>query len=516
MTGGSITMTADRRNGDPTVADLLNNVEAEQRIIGLALRDNRVWPVIAEIVDPHHFGDPLHAQIFKLIGETIAAGQAADPITLAPRVAGWPDVGEITVPAYLGRLVACALIPAQAAAEHARQVREIGMRRAAMAIGHELTESAAADIDRLQDVADVASEIIALRQNGRVATAAAIDAARLFAEPADDRTWLIDNMIPEGEVVLLGADGGSGKSLLALQLAFAAMTGRPFIGQEPTRRFRTIILSAEDDEREITRRLHRIAREDYPFSHDDLMRDAEGMTHIIDATQDVDPKLATFDRERGLQPTPMYRRLKRDIATHHADLVVIDSAADVFEEEIDRYAVRSFIRLLRGLGCTVLLLAHPSVDAMKTGRGYSGSTHWNNAVRARLYLRRDSEAEDPDARILEMAKSNYGPTGNKIRLTWQDGRFIPHVPSVDDVATQLETEQTFLSILAKYNDQGRSVSPAPRANNYAPRQMMSHPDAEGLSRHQLERAMEHLLSAGRLRVEPYGPPSKGHQRLVIV
>jgi RecA-family ATPase len=333
-------------------------------------------------------------------------------------------------------------------------------------------------------------------------------------QPAD-RRWLIEHMIPEGEVVLLGADGGSGKSLLALQLAFSAMAGRPFIGQEPARRFRTLILSAEDDEDEIARRLHRIARAEYPFSHDDLMREVDGMCHVIDATREVDPKLATFDSERGVRPTPMYRRLKASIAEHGADLVVIDSAADVFEEEIDRYAVRSFIRLLRGLGCAVLLLAHPSVDAMRTGRGYSGSTHWNNAIRARLYLRRDSEDDAPDARILEMAKSNYGPTGNKINLTWEDGRFVPHIPGVDDAATQIETERTFLGILAEYTDQGRAASPVPRANNFAPRMMSKHPKAEGLTRDQLHRAMEHLLSAGRLRVEEYGRPANRHQRLVL-
>ena len=61
------------------------------------------------------------------------------------------------------------------------------------------------------------------------------------------------------------------------------------------------------------------------------------------------------------------------------------------------------------LNAAVIILAHPSVDGIKTGRGYSGSTHWNNAVRSRLYFTtgpqtKDEEAgppSDPDTRLLE-------------------------------------------------------------------------------------------------------------------
>ena len=70
------------------------------------------------------------------------------------------------------------------------------------------------------------------------------------------------------------------------------------------------------------------------------------------------------------------------------------------------------------LKAAVLFIAHPSVDGIKTGRGYSGSTHWNNSVRSRLYFTDGTSADsegppNPDLRVIELAKSNRARRGEK-------------------------------------------------------------------------------------------------------
>mgnify|MGYP001616429289 FL=1 len=40
------------------------------------------------------------------------------------------------------------------------------------------------------------------------------------------RRWIVEGLVPQGAVTMLGGDGGVGKTLLAQQLATAAVLGR--------------------------------------------------------------------------------------------------------------------------------------------------------------------------------------------------------------------------------------------------------------------------------------------------
>jgi hypothetical protein len=50
----------------------------------------------------------------------------------------------------------------------------------------------------------------------------------------------------------------------------------------------------------------------------------------------------------------------------------------------------------------------------------------------------------------------------------------------------------------------------------APQRMIGMNEVKGFKRSEIDRAGKALLSAGTIRQEPYGPPSKGKHRLVIV
>jgi hypothetical protein len=102
--------------------------------------------------------------------------------------------------------------------------------------------------------------------------------------------------------------------------------------------------------------------------------------------------------------------------------------------ENDRTQVRQFTGLLRHIAidadCAVLLASHPSVSGMKKGSGLSGSTAWHNSVRTRLYFKEanangNNSKADHDLRELECMKSNYGPSGEVVRLHWDNGVFKP-------------------------------------------------------------------------------------------
>src|SRR5215469_3805875 len=57
------------------------NPDAEMALLGALLCNNRLLEY-AEILQPDHFGNALHARIFEQVRKLIARGQVANPITL--------------------------------------------------------------------------------------------------------------------------------------------------------------------------------------------------------------------------------------------------------------------------------------------------------------------------------------------------------------------------------------------------------------------------------------------------
>lgn len=81
-----------------------------------------------------------------------------------------------------------------------------------------------------------------------------------------DRQWCVPGMIPASTVTLLGGDGGTGKSLLALQLAATMATGGTWMGRRLDPR-NALYITAEDERDEVHRRLDAIGRaNDVPYS----------------------------------------------------------------------------------------------------------------------------------------------------------------------------------------------------------------------------------------------------------
>src|SRR5450432_852108 len=80
-------------------------------------------------------------------------------------------------------------------------------------------------------------------------TLAFFNAASLQGERIPSRLWHVPELIPGGEITLLSGDGGTGKSLLALQLAVATAAALLWIGTHPANG-RAMFISAEDDAKE--------------------------------------------------------------------------------------------------------------------------------------------------------------------------------------------------------------------------------------------------------------------------
>lgn len=79
-------------------------------------------------------------------------------------------------------------------------------------------------------------------------------------QPVPERKWHVPDLIPGNTVTILGGDGGTGKSLLALQLAVATSTRTEWIGRCIATPGKAVVLCAEDDESELHIRMAGICR----------------------------------------------------------------------------------------------------------------------------------------------------------------------------------------------------------------------------------------------------------------
>jgi RecA-family ATPase len=340
------------------------------------------------------------------------------------------------------------------------------------------------------------------------------NAASFANTPVPPREWDAEDLVPKKQVTILGGDGATGKTTLALQYAVAKAVGGEWLGRMIPQG-RCLFITAEDDEQEIHRRLHDICEE--------LRIDIEALGDLDVrslAGDEGGALLAELDGPRGaLKPTALYEQTTEYITARKPALVILDPRADLFGgDENNRVHARQFIGLLRrwaiSLGPTVLLLDHPSMSGMATGSGSSGSTAWSNSVRSRLYfsrIRDDKGGEDDeDARVLTTKKANYARAGLKIALWWRRGVFVPSASagtSFAAIAAQAHVDRVFLDLLDIYTAEGRPVSGL-TSPTYAPAVFSKDPRAEGAKRKSLEGAMNRLFAARKIHLVETGPPSK--------
>ncbi len=240
-----------------------------------------------------------------------------------------------------------------------------------------------------------------------------------------------------------------------------------------------------------------------------------------------DNLLVTFDGDGRARLTERFSELTKAAKEFGAELVVLDTAADLFGgNENDRSQVRQFIgyalgNLAKAIGCAVLLNAHPSRSGMSaTGDMDGGSTGWSNTARSRWSLTRpqvdgEEAAPDTDERLLTRRKANYAARGTDIKLRWSNGILAPDKPASSGFARlsdAIHAEQVFLALLDRLVVAGVHLSHSRNAGNFAPKIMVKRPDRDGLSARDLEGAMHRLFEQNRIAVREY---DRQHHKAIV-
>jgi len=238
------------------------------------------------------------------------------------------------------------------------------------------------------------------------------------------REWIMDGWIPAGQTTLLSGRGGEGKTAVAQHIATCVALGRSYIDAILTAG-PVLMWAGEDDEAELWRRQAAICAW--------LRVGLTELTERLFLYSFVDHDMSLCATAYGtLQPTPLMRHLAGQVRDLKPRLVILDNTSRIFGgQEQDRNHVMTFCAWLRA-ACSpaaLLLLGH---TAKPSESEYSGSTAWENAVRARLLFSSrppDAESgsggEDESVRYISRRKLN-APGGRLThRLTWQNDALVP-------------------------------------------------------------------------------------------
>lgn len=486
----------------------LSDLEAESSLIGALLVENELIDSVAAALEPGDFAEPLHGRIFCAALELRAQGKPANPATLKPRFDADPAMRELGGTIYLARLTQRldGLFGVEALSE---RIAGLAERRRRL---EWLTEQTAATWDAARPLGDLTAPQF---RDTRGLTS--LDLASLANFEPKPKRFIIPQLAPAGEVTLFTGAGAVGKSLLAQQLATALAAGRNTLGLD-IRRGPAIYLTAEDDADQLHwRQKHLCAALDV------RMADLAGSLHLISRRGELN-YLAVSDGG-PLEPTSLFGQVARLTRSIGASALFIDNVAHVFPgDENDRGEVTQFINLLNGLagstGAAIILLGHPN----KAGDSYSGSTGWLNAVRSQIYLERPKGSDhDPDLRVLHIGKPNYTRAGEAFRCRWHDWAFILDEDLPQDQRSELaETiacsaeNEAFMACLRVRASQGNSRAVGPKPGpSFAPSQFEGMPQARGYDRQALKRAMERLLTIGRIECETVENKAKGRETTII-
>src|SRR5689334_13365701 len=146
-----------------------HNIEAEQSLLGAILVNNDAFYRVSDFLEPSHFFEPIHRQIFETAGSLIRMSKLATPVTLKTFLPSDLDLGGITVAQYLARLAAEATTVINAY-DYGHTIYDLALRRELIRIGEDMVNvayDAPVDFAPRAQIEDTERKLYELAESGR-------------------------------------------------------------------------------------------------------------------------------------------------------------------------------------------------------------------------------------------------------------------------------------------------------------------------------------------------------------
>jgi len=328
---------------------LPHNIEAEQALLGALLVNNDVYDRVANIVQPAHFFDPVHARIFEVSAERIRKNALATPVTIKAFFENDPGLAELGGAAYLVRLAGAA-ISLFAARDYAQLVYDLAIRRDLILLGQTIAEKAAKseiDSEPKDQIVEAEQALYQLGEQGKIDKGfqtfrrAVIDAVKV-ANAAYERdgglaglsTGLADldkrlGGLHPSDLLILAGRPSMGKTSLATNIAFniarAYRKGTRPDGSEGAVEggvvgFFSLEMSSEQLAARVLSEASRVPS--HQIRHGDMTE--EEMRRFIQAARDLENCPLFIDDTPALPISTIAARARRLKRQHGLDALVVD------------------------------------------------------------------------------------------------------------------------------------------------------------------------------------------------
>jgi hypothetical protein len=242
-------------------------------------------------------------------------------------------------------------------------------------------------------------------------------------EDPPPREWLLRRgevpMLARGLVGLLVAPGGRGKTYALCDLAISIATGLPWLGViDVATRGRVVLALAEEDDAEVRRRLHAVARARGLVDADLAGADSRIVPFGL-AGRDV--SLVVVDGS-NVTLSPLHRELVQLASAHEYHAVLLDPLARWAPGvESDNAVATRAIEMLEELATaargTVLVAHHTAKWARRDGESAGHGSSARGVTAITDGARWVAELRGDDDLALAVVKSNGAPLGDAIPLS---------------------------------------------------------------------------------------------------
>ncbi len=216
------------------------NIEAEQALIGAILVNNEAFYRVSDFLEPQHFQEPIHQQIYELASNLIRAGKIATPVTLKTFLPADLDIGGMNASQYLARLAAEATTVINAS-DYGRTIGDLAVRRNLIRIGEDMVNvafDAPVDFAPREQIEDAERRLYELAETGRYgsgfqrfsqALTTAVDMAARAYQRDGKLSGLATGLkdldakmggLQSSDLIIVAGRPGMGKTALATNIAY--------------------------------------------------------------------------------------------------------------------------------------------------------------------------------------------------------------------------------------------------------------------------------------------------------
>jgi hypothetical protein len=291
------------------------------------------------------FYDSKHRVIFRAIAEVLVKHKTADLVLLFHHLIETNKIKEAGEAVYLERLVSDAWRSAHI--EHYVSVlRDLESRRAAIVGSYEVQQ--AAKTEGVEQVQAMLHTLTKRLENSQRAALSRVNMMTL-GDDLEPVPWMAVGWFGVGDSILLAGEWGTGKSVIALDLAISVAAGIPWMNRIPILKQCPVIYADEENNpRNARRRLRRMA----------LGRGIEGDALSKLPISYLHANCLRLDSGRGKA------MMREEIERTGAGLVVLDSLVRFgrlnqnHQDEVSNFFAEAVKPIMSDHGCTVLMIDH--------------------------------------------------------------------------------------------------------------------------------------------------------------